>query len=341
MRQHCVLIIGVGSIGERHLRCFKATGRADLCFCETNESLRRTVADRYGVERHYATLDEALADRPRPFDLAVVATPAPLHVPMATQLAEAGVHPFIEKPLSINLDGIAELDELTRRKGLRTAVAFTHRNHGAQQDMKRAIDAGRFGKPVQLAATWGQHFPKYRPAYRETYYTSRAAGGGCIQDMLPHAINAAEWFVGPVDRVCADAAHLVLEGVELEDTVNVLARHGDVLASYSLNQHQAPNEHTTTVICEKGTARLELHNSRWLSMVEPGTEWREELVWSLERDDSFINQANMFLDVVEGRGEPTCTLREGLQSLRVTLAILRSVDRLGWVPVRDDGAPTS
>jgi len=136
MKQHRVLIIGVGSIGERHLRCFKATGRAKLCFCETNESLRQTIADRYGVDRHYATLDEALADRPRALDVAVVATPAPLHIPMATQLVQVGVHVFIEKPLSLTVDGIVELQELARAKGVCTAVAFTHRCHGAQQDMR-------------------------------------------------------------------------------------------------------------------------------------------------------------------------------------------------------------
>ena len=40
---------------------------------------------------------------------------------------------------------------------------------------------------------------------------------------------------------------------------HVLARHDDVLANYSLNQHQAPNELTLTVVCERGTLRVELH----------------------------------------------------------------------------------
>jgi predicted dehydrogenase len=51
-----------------------------------------------------------------------------------------------------------------------------------------------------------------------------------VQDALTHTINAAQWLVGNIDRVVADAAHLALEGVDVEDTVNVLARHGGVLA---------------------------------------------------------------------------------------------------------------
>ena len=51
--------------------------------------------------------------------------------------------------------------------------------------------------------------------------------------------------------------HQVLDGVEVEDTVHLLARHGDVLASYCMNQYQAPNETSITVVCERGTAQFQ------------------------------------------------------------------------------------
>ncbi len=77
-----VLIVGVGSIGQRHLRCFQNTGRVRLSLSEVNEELRERVAGEYGVERAYASLDAALADR---HDAAVVATPAHFHLDIATR----------------------------------------------------------------------------------------------------------------------------------------------------------------------------------------------------------------------------------------------------------------
>src|SRR6516225_1831532 len=104
MRRHKALILGVGSIGERHLRCFQATGRAELSFVQINEALRQAVAQRHAVPRAFADLEAALAaGRP---DVAVIATPAPSHVPLALRLAEAGAHLLIEKPLSTTPDGI-------------------------------------------------------------------------------------------------------------------------------------------------------------------------------------------------------------------------------------------
>ena len=326
-----VLIVGVGSIGERHLRCFQSTERVQLSLCETNPELRQQIAKQYEIDQVYTDLDAALEGRP---DAAVIATPAPLHVPMACQLAKSGVHLLIEKPLSTTLDGMDDLQQIVEQQRLVVSVAYVYRAFPMLAAMREAIRPGRFGRPVQLTLVAGQHFPTYRPAYRDTYYKDRATGGGTIQDALTHMLNAGEWLVGPIDRLVADAAHQVLDGVEVEDTVHVCARHGDVLASYSMNQHQAPNETTFTVVCEKGTARSELHQQRWRWMTVPDEPWQEESQGELPRDAVFIAQANAFLDAVEGRTSPVCTLQEGRQTLRCNLAALASVEQGTWQTVR-------
>ena len=85
---HRVVVVGVGSIGERHLRCFLKTERAELGLVEINPELRAAVAARYGIQDAFADIDGAIA---RGFDAAVIATPAHLHVAIATRLAEAGL----------------------------------------------------------------------------------------------------------------------------------------------------------------------------------------------------------------------------------------------------------
>lgn len=323
---HKLLVVGVGSIGERHLRCFLATGRAEAVFVEVNAALRQTIAERYSV-RGFASLDEALATQPT---VAVVAVPAHLHIAIATQLAEHGLHLLIEKPLSTSTDGIDRLQQIVRDRGLIAGVAYVYRSHPLLIAMRMALQDGRFGRPVELITVSGQHFPTYRPAYRQIYYTDRATGGGAIQDALTHVINAGEWLLGPVERLVADAAHQVLEGVAVEDTVHLLARHGGVLASYSLNQHQAPNEFALTIVCERGTIRWESHLNRLSWLTAPGADWQEERIAPLERDTLFVRQADQFLAAIEQRTSPACSIADGLQTLRVNLAALASADGGGW-----------
>ncbi len=325
-----VLVVGAGSIGERHLRCFAATGRARLSLCEINATVRRTVAERYSIDDQYETYAEALTGQP---EIVMLCTPAHLHVPMAIEAARAGAHLLIEKPLSTSTERIDELTRIVRERGLVASVAYVSRCHPALTAMRAALQEGRFGKPLEIVATSGQHFPLYRPAYREIYYNNRATGGGAVQDALTHTINTGQWLVGGVDRVVADVAHLALPGVEVEDTAHVLARHGSVLGCYSLNQHQAPNETTITVICEHGTSRFENHESRWRWMSEPGGQWTNENVEPLERDTLFVRQANAMLDTVAGKQQPLCSLAEAIHTLNVNLAILRSAEVGTWETV--------
>lgn len=324
---HNVLIVGVGSIGERHLRCFLATGRTTVSLVEVNAGLRHEVAARYAVRHAFDTLDAALGTPP---DIAVIATPAPSHIPLALKLVEAGVHVLIEKPLSTTLDDVNRLRQLVQARGVVANVAYVYRCHPLLTELRAALRAGRFGRPVELVAVSGQHFPTYRPAYRQIYYTSHATGGGAIQDALTHVVNAGEWLLGPIDRLVADAAHQVLDGVEVEDTVHLLARHGDVLASYNLNQYQAPNENSMTVVCAGGTARCEFHENRWRWLTTPGGTWHDEPIAPLERDALFVRQAHAFLDAVEGKAAPLCPLDEAIQTLHVNRAALASVASGGW-----------
>lgn len=328
-----VLVIGVGSIGERHVRCFQATGRVDVAICEVQSERRQRAASQYGIQRAYASVDELRQPDVRlaeTFAAAVICTPADLHIPVARQLTAEGLSLLIEKPLSTSTAGVSELIDEVEHRRTTVAVAYVMRSNPLLAAMKQAIDSGRFGAPVEIVAVGGQHFPTYRPAYREIYYTQRATGGGAIQDALTHMVDTGQWLVGPIRRVAADAAHQVLEGVEVEDTVHVLARHGAVLGSYSLNQHQAPNELTMTVVCQRGTVRFESHASRWRWMTEPGGSWTDDHR-PLERDDVFIQQADAFLDALEGRRPPLCSLAEARQTLHANLAILKAWETQAWV----------
>lgn len=105
------------------------------------------------------------------------------------------------------------------------------------------------------------------------------------------------------------------------------------MGSYSLNQHQAPNEFTLTVICSGGTVRFENHLNRWRWILEPGTDWTDIEFPPMERDTMFISQANTFLDTVEQHVPPACDIATARQTLKVNLAILSSAEHQRWEEV--------
>ncbi|QYM79378.1 Gfo/Idh/MocA family oxidoreductase [Horticoccus luteus] len=328
---HSVLIVGCGSIGERHLRCFQRTGRAHVTACEANPALLQRMADTYGV----ATRTDATAALAEPFDAVVVCTPAPSHLPLATAALAAGKHVLVEKPLSHSLAGLDLLEHTLAQSRRQLAVAYVYHVFPALREARAFLAGGEFGPVLQAVATSGQAFNLLRPAYAQTYYRDHRTGGGAIQDALTHLANWVESVLGPTDSVLTDCAHLSLAGVEVEDTVHVAARHGAALASYTLNQFQAPNETTLQFNAAGGSVRIELHRQRWGVFPAGAAAWTWHQVEPAERDTHFIAQANAFLDQLEGQPPRLCSLAAAAQTLRFNLAALASAASGSRVFCRD------
>ncbi|MBM3860722.1 MAG: Gfo/Idh/MocA family oxidoreductase [Verrucomicrobia bacterium] len=321
MKKDVILVVGCGSIGERHLRCFQRTGRAEVVACDNNVVLLERVAQQYGVTQF---IDFNVALAARKYDGIVIATPAHTHVALALAALRHGAAVFIEKPLSTGFDKVDELRNTAARSGPFTAVAYVYHVMPWILGARAFLRSGKLGIPMHVTVTAGQHFPTFRPAYREIYYTRHESGGGAIQDALTHIANVVEWLVGPTTRLFCDAAHQVLEGVTVEDTVNVTAHNGNVLVNYALNQFQAPNEMTLQINCEGGSVRVEGHEQRWSVFRRGAKEWKHHKAAPLERDDIFIAQANAFLDGMRRKPTPLATIAEAAQTLKFNLAALES-----------------
>jgi predicted dehydrogenase len=316
-----VLIVGGGSIGERHLRCFQQTPPCQVALCEPLDERRARLVSQYQLPRAFASLDEAAEHS---WDAAVVCTPANLHVEHTLRLAPTTAAFLLEKPLATRVEDVERLEEVARQKPLE--IAYVYRAHPAVHAVRRLLDEGRIGQLVQIVASSGQHFPTFRPAYREIYYRDRATGGGAVQDAATHMFNAVQFFGGRFDWVWCDYGHQVLPGVEVEDTVHLTARlaGGRIMANVTLNQFQAPNETWLQLNGTEGSLRIHFSEHRYglLRHGDATWQWSEPLVH--ERDELFRRQAAAFLEVAAGRAPSICNLAEARHTLRVNLAALAS-----------------
>ena len=99
---------------------------------------------------------------------------------------------------------------------------------------------------------------------------------------------------------------------------------------------EQPNadQRAADLLCEQGAARWELKGQRWLTATEKGGDWTEQQAFVHARDDYYILQANAFLDLLAGTAEPLCSLSDGIDTLKATLAILESRSSGTWVTVK-------
>ena len=319
---HSVLVIGCGSIGERHIRCFKNTGRAVVTVFDLNPTLLDSVASRYAIENVDDPI-QALQDSR--ITSCVIATPAPWHIPLAVEAVTHGKHVLIEKPLALSYADIPPLIEaMAKRPKVQVRIGYVLHCNPAFAEARMAIREGRIGEMLAIQFVAGQDFSFYRPGYEKTYYRQHETGGGLIQDLLTHYSNLVEWFVGPAQSVSVDADHLYLPNVEVEDTVSATARNGKVLVSYAVTQFQAAPEFTFLLHGRKGSIRVEPLRERWGWMDRGETSWTWDRAPQPERDTIYIAQANTFLDAIEGKPDCLATLDEGIRATQFSQAALKS-----------------
>ncbi|MEZ6047997.1 MAG: Gfo/Idh/MocA family oxidoreductase [Planctomycetaceae bacterium] len=116
------LIVGGGSIGERHLRCFLNTGRVTASLCDVDENLLAKLKQKYPIQQTFTNFEQALDAGP---DLVVICTPAHLaYHDEAQACVDRDIPVLIEKPLSTSFDGIEQLANSVAEKKLPVAVAY-------------------------------------------------------------------------------------------------------------------------------------------------------------------------------------------------------------------------
>jgi predicted dehydrogenase len=281
------------------------------------------MATRYSLGKSFASVEQAAEED---WDGVIICTPAHLHVTHACRLAACTPALLIEKPLCTQLsDGLRLRSALA---GKTAQVAYVLRAHPATRHVREQLRSGEIGTLHQVTVVAGQHFPTFRPAYRNIYYARRETGGGAIQDAATHLFDLIQHLAGPLEWIFCDAAHQALPDVEVEDTVHLLGRAGgNVQVSLALNQFMAPSETHVQLNGSRGSLAIRFHEQR-AGIFRHGDadwSWTEPLV--TERDDLFRAQAKSFLAAAADKQPPLCTLDEGLAALRVNLAALKSTER--------------
>jgi predicted dehydrogenase len=319
-----VLIIGGGGIGQRHIRGFLKTDRAEVSVCEVDPAKLEHLVATYEIDQAYAQLDDAqLSD----FDMAVIAAPAHVHISLGRCLADAGVPFLMEKPLAVTMDGVDELVECAQFRDLVVRVGYIRRSRPWVQKLRDDLGSGRIGNVRMCYMNVSQEFPKYRPDYQKTYYAKEAMGGGAILDCASHFVDLALFTMGAVKEVGAMYDRLVLEGVECEDSflLNLRMASG-AMVNMTVNQFQKPNVCTAEFIGAK--ANLKLVDTKALLEFADDDSGKVQTESFLDTSMSpmeihealFAQQANDFMDALEGKPDVMCTLEEARDNLRICLA---------------------
>ncbi len=337
-----ILFVGLGAIGQRHLRNLHALlgDRAEFLAWRSLKMPTPTLAPDMSVRddvsleieysmRTFADLDEALSRAPQ---IAVIANPTSLHIETALRCARAGCHLFIEKPLSHSLQNLDELAQIVAQKNLTAFVAYPLRFHPACQLVKKLLDENAIGTLLTARLAFGESLPGWHPYedYRQSYAARRDLGGGVVLTQI-HDLDLALWLFGTPRRVFALGGTWSELETDVEDCVSALwefqLQNGRSFPVHIQQDYlQKPPQRLWEITGSRAKIVLDLAKSRVEIVDFLDGESKIHDFGNFERNQMFLDEMRHFLDCVASKTAPLVTLEEGAQSLQLALATLCSME---------------
>lgn len=204
-------VIGLGILGSQHVQFL--VDQPEVRVVAVADVLREkaeAIGGQFGVAA-YDDYERMLAER-RP-DIAVVATPDPLHREPVLAALHAGVPTVIqEKPLATTLADAEQMVDLAEQKGARILINFANRGSAMDRATYYVIREGLLGDvvygSVQLDDNISVPTQMWGARTREW-----VAGSSTAHFLLSHVVDLLHWVLAPaqVTEVYAVSQRRVLK----------------------------------------------------------------------------------------------------------------------------------
>jgi predicted dehydrogenase len=295
------LIIGFGSIGQRHARFLKEIG------CEVGVVSRRQIE----YSPSYRSVREAItAWKP---EYAVIANETSLHQHTFEELADYGFtgRVLVEKPSGF----LPEQHPFEY-----VAVAFNMRFHPLLIALRHALQGERV---LTLQVYCGRYLPDWRPQrdYSTIYSAHAELGGGVLRD-LSHELDYLLWLAGNWREVCAAGGKLSSLNITSDDAWAILLKmKSGAIGSLQVNYLDHPGRREIVINTDESTYVADLIKG---TLSKNGTAES----FNVPMDQTYVSQHRAMLS--EHR-EQLCSLAEGIEGMRLIDAVERSARESRWV----------
>jgi UDP-N-acetylglucosamine 3-dehydrogenase len=312
-------LVGLGMMGRNHARVLSTLEEVDFV------GVADPCGDLHGVAAGRPVLRDVQELIELGIDYCVVAAPTGFHQDIGLQLAEAGVHALVEKPLAQDPPAARKLAEAFADRGLVGAVGHIERYNPALQSARRRLENGDLGNVYQIITRRQGPFP------------GRIADVGVVKDLATHDIDLTAWVSQqPFTSVSARTAHR--SGRDHEDLVAVVGSLADgTITNHLVNWLSPLKERVTIMTGERGafvadtlTADLTFHANgsvptTWGGLQQfRGVSEGDMIRYAIHKPEPLRVEHENFRDAVLGRPADIVTMEQGLTTVTVAEAIIES-----------------
>jgi 1,5-anhydro-D-fructose reductase (1,5-anhydro-D-mannitol-forming) len=314
-------IIGPGRIADTAIA--PGINRSDDSFLQAvvsrDQTRAETFAAKHQAARALTSYEDMLAD-PK-VDVVYISTPNAEHPKQAVAAMRAGKHVLCDKPLATSVAEAERMVATARETGVKLGTGFQSRHHAAHQEARRLIESGAIGEVilVQCEVSSGAS----RPVSWRT--DPELAGAAALNNIGVHPNDLVRYLIGSeVVEVVAMNDCGPGEWLDLLDLILLKFENG-AMAYVNANQKVPDFQPDIDIYGTKGrivghkTTRPFLDGELRVKIGD------EESSTPYTSKDAFDRQIAAFNRAVIEDREPNASGLDGLRSVQITDAVLRSV----------------
>ena len=320
-----IIIIGLGSIGQRHL----ALARSH--FPEACIKVLTQYAENDGEQHangYLKSLDEVADFNPQ---LAVVANPAPFHLNIGIKMAEIGAHTLIEKPLSDKIEDVDQLINAFDQLDVNLLVGYNLRFNQSLRHFRDLYNEGIIGRLYSIRAEVGQYLPDWRKnsKYQNSVSANKSLGGGVLLE-LSHEFDYLNWMFGRPLWVSANVGKVSNLEIDVEDQAMLHMGFrpnqsaSNVSASLNLDFVRRDTTRTCTLIGDRGSLKWDCITGVVQRFDIEQNKWLETFSQSECGAISYLNEWSHLIDCIHGKDRPLISGQDGKNVLSIIEACWKS-----------------
>jgi predicted dehydrogenase len=312
-----VAVVGIGWWSDVLADAVGRTGAIEIAACYTRSGDKRAAfASKYGC-RAASSFEAVLADPD--IEAIVNTTPNGAHLETTRMAAAAGKHVFLDKPIANTVAEGFEIARACERAGVVLALGYQRRRESHFRWIKAEIDAGRFGRLVQAECNISRDRLGKIDLSSWRYQASGMPGGVMLQIGI-HYVDVLEMLIGPVARVNAVAAQLVLPGDNPDVAAMILEHENGAVSTLGASYASASEYYAMNVYGKDASAYYDAFFG--LRHLRRG-EAAPRLVASAA-NDTLREELEEFAASIRGIGRPETDGWWGARNLAVVVAGIRS-----------------
>jgi predicted dehydrogenase len=300
--------------------------RIDACYTRSEEK-RAKFAAKYGCRA--APAYEEILDDPT-IEAIINTTPNAAHLETTREAAAAGKHVFLDKPIANTVADARALTKACRDAKVVLALGYQRRRESHFRWIRKAIDAGRFGKLVNAEANISRD-RLGKVDLSSWRYTSEGMPGGVMLQIGIHYTDVLEYLMGPIKAVSGQFVRLVLPGDNPDVASLVLEHENGALSTLNASYASASEYYLMNIYGKEMSAYFDLPHG--LRHIERGAA--KAVPVSCPEGDPIAEELEEFARAVRGQGAPEMDGERGTASLAVILAGIRSAKEGRRIEVKE------